>query len=87
MLCTCCCEQDEDKIKNLANTLEQSVESHDRMLGDELKKAELLDRRRVCFFIKQWSKVLAEESEGMEAGLVLTPITLKHAQRCSGTGC
>jgi chaperonin cofactor prefoldin len=63
-------KKDEDKIKNLANTLEQSVESHDKLLGDELKKVEQLDRRRVCFFIKQWSKVLAEEAEGMEAGLV-----------------
>jgi hypothetical protein len=65
--------KDEDKIKNLANTLEQSVESHDKLLGDELKKVEQLDRRRVCFFIKQWSKVLAEEAEGMEAGLVSIP--------------
>lgn len=65
--------QDEEKIKNLANTLEQSVETHDKLLGDELRKVELLDRRRVCYFIKQWSKVLCEEAEGMEAGLVPPP--------------
>jgi len=62
--------KDQDKIKSLANTLEQNVEAHDWLLGDELRRAEMLDRRRVCFFIKQWSRVLTEEVEGMEMGMV-----------------
>jgi len=59
----------EETIKSIATALEQSVEAHDQFLGEELRKVELLDRRRVCHFIRQWSKVLSEEADGMEAGL------------------
>lgn len=59
----------EETIKSIATALEQSVEAHDKFLGEELRKVELLDRRRVCRFIRQWSKVLSEEADGMEAGL------------------
>ncbi len=57
-------------LQQLANSLTESIEEHDKMLGENLRQVELLDKKKVCFFLRQWDKALGEEAEGMEGCLV-----------------
>jgi hypothetical protein len=63
--------KDTNKIQAALTTLTESVEQHDQMLGDSLKAAFLIDRKKYCFFIGQWNKVLADEVEGFENAMKL----------------
>jgi len=61
--------KDTAKVHSALTSLTESVEQHDQLLGEQLRAVSLIDRKKYCFFIGQWNKVMDEEVDGMESGL------------------
>eukprot|EP01088_Endostelium_zonatum_P021933 TRINITY_DN8977_c0_g1_i1.p1 TRINITY_DN8977_c0_g1~~TRINITY_DN8977_c0_g1_i1.p1 ORF type:complete len:354 (-),score=99.82 TRINITY_DN8977_c0_g1_i1:96-1118(-) len=44
-------------------SLEESVKSHDALLGESLKEIRLMERKRVCSFVSGWADVVEVEAQ------------------------
>jgi len=44
-------------------SLEESVKSHDALLGESLKEVRLMERKRVCSFVSGWADVVDAEAQ------------------------
>jgi len=50
-------------MEPILQNLEESISSHDKLLGDMLKEIRVLERRRVCSLVDGWVDVIEVECE------------------------